>query len=518
MSKKNSSKLAFGILQNHQLSLHSEEFIGIIEEALECYSYDPKQLPDFQGLFKFIVQKFESVDNNELLTRAVSVLSNIGGYRLGILVAPLLDLISPLTIRLLSDSKIDYVKSGVDFYRKVGRILGPRYIFNSFIEPNARNEPLQRSLAIIVHQLINDNPKFNFIPDDFGDGIKSLANIEGVGPRLASTIKQRVDIPEFDNIEPIDFQPLPVPRKTNRSSYNFTITQSPKDNFDNSPQPPLLPVGSIPTSLFTKVKPNYSRTMPLRPNTHGSAYQLTQRQQQVRKFNDTPFDEDESIREIVISVRNGIGSKEWDDRCTAYNLARRVLKYSTDSFTDDDVHQMVTSALEDVVSVRAALQLAAIGAIEELFLNKSEIMELELARVLPILLKLHLKTAQFFESALQHCCNIVVETMPSKRFCSILISIGESKSQKVQTAVANLYFCSISKCNENKEKFFSKASDEFIYLIKIVNKMLNGISPPIRQSARNIAHQLYILYGEDLTKAVQKTLSGNDVNQFIQYM
>ena len=520
MSQKNQPKLAFGILQNQFLKLQPDEFINIIEETLDRYSYDPTISPDFQGLFMFIVQKFELTEDIDLLARAVSVLSNIGGYRLGISVAPLLELISPLTIRLLSDNKVDFVKSGVDFYRKAGRILGPRYIFKSFIEPNTHNESIQRSLAIIVHQLINDNPKFDFIPDDFGDGIKSLTSASSIGPKLASTIRQRVYIPEFDSIELVEPRPIPIPRKiNNRNSYNALFTQNSKDtsnDCDDSPQSPLFPTSSSPASLFSKMKSQYSRTMPLRPNTHGPVFQLTQRQQQVRKFNDSPFDESENIREIISSVRNGISSKEWDDRCSAYNLARRVLKYSTDSFTDDDVHEIVTASLEDVVNVRAALAMASIGALEELFLNKGEVMELELARILPVLLKLHAKTAQFFESALQHCCDVIVESIPSKRFCSVMISIGESKSPKVQAAIANLYCSSITKCNENKEKFFSKLSDELIYLIKTVNNMLNGSSPQIRQSARNIVCQLYLFYGEDLTKAVKKILSGNDANQFLQ--
>lgn len=518
-----SSKLAFGIIQNKLLNLQPDELIGCIEKKLECYSYDPKIQTDFKGLFKFIAQRFESVENNEIVMRAVSVLSNIGGYRLGISVASLLELISPLTIRLLSDAKVEYVKSAVDFYRKVGRILGPRYIFNSFIEPNTGNESMQRSLAVIVHQLINDNPKFDFLPEDFGDGIKNLSNLVGVGPRLANSIKQRVDIAEFDNIEPVDQIPIPLPRKHNRNSLNQMISLKSKetDDCENHLPPKLLTQSSSPNSLFTKMKSQYSRTLPLtsstRPNTHGPIFQLTPRQQQIRKFNDSPFEESENIREIVNSVRRGITSKEWDERCSSFNLARRVLKYSTDSFNEDDVHAIVTASLEDVVGVRAALSLSAIGAIEELFINKTEVMEMELARVLPVLLKLHAKTAQFFESSLQQCCDIIVNSMPSKRFCSVMISIGESKSPKVQAAMANLYCKSITKCNENKEKFFSKASDEFVNIIKIVNNFLDGSLSPIRESGRDIIHQLYLLYEDDLTKAVHKTLVGNDANRFLQH-
>lgn len=520
-----SNKLAFGILQNHTLNLKPDKLIDHIEKRLNCYSYDPHIITDFEGLFKFIIEKFEGVDRIDLLSRAVSVLSNIGGYRLGITVAPLIDLVSPLTIKLLSNSQVEYVKIGVDFYRKVGRILGPRYIFTRFIAPNIEDESIQKTLAIIVHQLITDNPNFEFTNDDFGEWIKTLIKLDGVGPRLSSTIKQYVNISDNENFEPdMDEDTIAIPRKmSNRNSYNVLFSQNLNLNNKRSteynlpPQPPLVTNSSTPTSLFTKMKSSYSRTMPMRPNTHGAAFQLTQRQQQIRKFNDSPFEEDESVREIVVSVRNGMKSKEWDDRCTAYNLARRVLKYSTDSFNDDDVHEMVTFILDDVVSVRAALQLAAISAIEELFLNKTEEMEIELARVLPILLRLHSKTAQFFEAALSQCCNIVVLSMPSKRFCSVLLAIGESKSQKVQAASADLYCKSITKANENKEKFFSKTSDEFIYLIKIVNKMLNGVSPQIRESARNIVKQLYVFYGDDLEKAAQKNLSENDVNHFLQY-
>ncbi|OHT02776.1 hypothetical protein TRFO_29962 [Tritrichomonas foetus] len=542
---QNHEDLLYGLLPFDQANLPHAEMISAIEKILHNYSYSDQIMPDFPGLFKFIVTKYEKITDSSILSRVMTVLSDIGGYRSGISIAKLIHLVEPISIRLLSEQNVSYVKVAVDFYRKIGRITGPRFIFKTFIEPNSNNEAILRSLTIIVIQSINDSPNFDFQPDDFGEWVKSLGSVVGVGPRLLQTIKSRVgDIAEFDNIPDL---PLPNLNVSTNSPFNSPLTPnigstrifspnnsnlSPAANIPSSPNQSnnvsFSPIGSDSNSpstlLNSSSRSKFSRTLPPgfhqankgRPNTQNPVFQMTPKQQQVRKFNDSPFDEDQDMNEVVRTVRTGIKSKEWDDRCSSYNLSRRILKYSTSSLNDDDIHELVTTILEDITGSRAALSLASIGALQELFIRKTEEMEFELARVLPVLLRLHAKTAQFFETPLSQCCSIVVNTMPSKRMCSVLLSNGESKAPKIQAAIAKLYCDSLIKCNEKHERFFSKTSDEFGDMIKTVNNLLNGSTHPTRQSAKEAVHQLYLLFENDLLKYVPKFLNDHDANQFLQ--
>ena len=508
--------MLFGLLNPKHQNQQTYELIETIENVIYKYSYKEGNFPDFPGFFAFIAQRFKDEEDCDILCRVISLLSDIGGYRCGISVGRLIEQVEPISIKLLSNQNILFIKACVEFYRKVARITGPIFIFNIFVKPNLKNDLIKRSLAILVHQLINDARKFDFKSSDFKDWIHNLADVVSIGPRVIQVIQQRVsDFEEFDHIPELSFKPSDNSNNNNLKPVNQNHVKIASGVTNNN--------ANVENPTFQGIKSQFRKTMPAfhkvnRPNTQGPIFQLTPKQQQIRKFNDKPFDENENINEIVESARIGITSKEWDDRCSAYNLSRRILKYSSASFNDDDVHEIVTATLDDVTGARAALSLAAIGAIQELFINKKEVMELELARVMPILLRLHAKTAQFFEAALEQCCNIIVTSMPSKRFCSVLLAIGDSKASKVQTAISKYYCDSITKCSENNERFFSKSSDELFDLVKALSNLLNGSSQPTRQDAKKTIHQLYLIYKDDLLNVVQRTLNDHDANAFLNFI
>jgi hypothetical protein len=135
---------------------------------------------------------------------------------------------------------------------------------------------------------------------------------------------------------------------------------------------------------------------------------------------------------------------------------------------------LVTAALEDANTQRAALFLAMIAGLEEAFRVRSRTMEFELPRIMPVILKLHQRTAQFLEEALAKCFKAIVSTIPPRRFVSLLLVNSDSKSPKVQTAAAKYCRESLHRCVQEKERLFLKNSNEAADLVKMIWKFLSG--------------------------------------------
>jgi hypothetical protein len=242
---------------------------------------------------------------------------------------------------------------------------------------------------------------------------------------------------------------------------------------------------------------------------------MTTRQQQIREFVDEPFSESDKLPAVVCQARRGLLQKDWDDKTAAFHTCKRVLRYAPAAFSDDDVHELVTVVLESLGSSQTALVISAIGALEEAFQTKAAAMEFELPRILPIVLKLHQKTAAFFEAALGHCCSVMVESMSVKRFLTVLVSSEFTKSTRVQTAVSKYCRDALLKQVRTGERLWGKGASEIGELIKMLARLHNGAAPETREAARESSRLLANVYGEQFAGIVQRTLEAREAADFM---
>ncbi|OHS94234.1 hypothetical protein TRFO_11323 [Tritrichomonas foetus] len=538
--------LAYGIIPKDRLHLPYDEFLCEIESSIAQFSYSPGTTIDFIGFFKFLVSYYQDCDEPEILRKFIELLSSIAGYKLGIRVGEVFHLAQNIILKLLSSPNVNNLKSAVDFYRKVSRVVGPRIVLQEFVIPNLQNIPCHRGLAIIAHQSIADNPKFNFTNEDFGDWVSTLSEVIGIGPRLISSIKQVMpDIELYDHIT--SGRPPSVP-------VSFNLTQHQPHHVSGTPSVPAPPHSArpgIPRRILTRKNPNgtsffcsepdenskfasqnsigtttsvtnnssnaYHPNSPRasrQPTASSIMFQMTSRQQQIREFVDEPFDKEEASPEYVQQCRSGLSSTDWEERSASYNQMKRILRYSTNSINEEDLHSLVTSVLDDICSQRSALALSAVGALDEAFLRNPQTMTFELSRIIPVILKLHQKTAQFFESALCNCFENIIRTMRSKRFLSVIVANGETKSSKIQAATSKYIRISLEKAVETSEGLFPRKSNEVRALVKLVSKLLNGSAAETRDAARESARYLSLIYSDSFSQIVDSALEPRDAHEF----
>ena len=497
-------ELAYGIIPKKYLHLPYDQFLVAIENSIAEFSYSPNFKSDFLGFFKFLIAYYEDCDDIDILRKLVDSLSSIAGYKLGISVGEVFALAEKIVLKLLSSTNVNNLKSAVDYFRKVSRVIGPRAVIQDFSIPIIDKEQCHRGLAIIAHQSIADNPKFKFNKADFGRWVNVLAGVIGIGPRLINAIKQVFPSLEgFDNVQ--TGRPPSVPVK-------FNLTQM--KQMEPVGRPPLPHPNSarptVPKRLFPR-----KETMTNSKEPPSIMYKLTGRQQQIREFVDQPFGEDDPpINEYFQQCKAGIQDTDWEERSASYNQFKRILRYANDILMDDDYHLLVTCVMDDVSSQRAALALSSIGALVEAFVQNPQTMTLELGRILPIILKLHQKTAQFFEEALNGCFQTIIDSIPPKRFIALIVANSETKSVKVQVATSNYIEMSLHKALKIGDTLFPKKSNEIRALVKLLNKLLNAPVAEAREPAKQSIHYIRQIYGNSLHAIVENALEPQDSLEF----
>lgn len=540
--------LAFGLIDEDKLNLPYEQLIHEIDDAVAMFSYSPSEPPDFLGFFQYLTSYFQDCEEPAILEKLTESLSSIAGYKLGLRVAEVFVLAQEIILKLLANPNINSMKIAVDYARKVSRVIGPRIVIKKFIVPNAHIIPCQRGLTIMATLAITDHPKFSFVKEDFNKSwVGPLSEIAGVGPRLITAIKSK--LPNFEcgtECEEIK-RPPSVPVK-----FNFIkdIQKQEKkvenEETKNRLQPPKSARPPLPPRILSRPKASNTNS----DNSLSVMYQMTNRQQQIREFIDEPFDNTDetsnsSFSNYLQQCRTFLKSSDWEERSAAYNQSKRILRYSTDSFNDDDIHQLITIAVDDVSSQRAALALSAIGAVSESFQKVPTVMVYELGRILPVLIKLHQKNAQYFESALNGCFQSIIENIPPKRFLSVLIQNCETKSSKVQIAVSRYIRASLEKVIKNQqepsqppprvtkmkngsrsssamisssEKFFTKKSDDLKTLVSVISKLLKAAASETREAAKDSVKLLSDIYGDALYQIVDSVLQPRDASEFQRFM
>ena len=486
--------LLFGILDPTIFDDSIEEQIARVEDSVENYSYSEVNPPHFTKCFTFLVKQFSQCKDVLILSRLADILGNIAGYKLGMNVRNVLTVADKIMMTLLCQTDKTCIASAVNFFRKTARVVGPRFVFTDFIRKHAKNTNAGTGIAILVHQLIIDFPKFKFELEDFDGWVYPLSAIPGVGYQLVSAI--RGILPEFDDYDKDAIKrPPSVPLKS--------LNQS---------APPPLPPNSARPTVCPRLLPRRIST-----RTDGSVFQLTERQTAVREFVDQPFQPGEKPGSLLEASIPKMVSKEWEDRSESYNTVRRIMKYEPDIITDDTVHSIVTATLDDIESPRAALALSAMGLLQETVNAKADDMELEIARVIPVVMKRFAKSAQFFEQALTEFMNIAVRKISPKRFVSLMIINGDTKSPKVQTAVAEYTRNSLHRCVNNNEKLFRKNSKDLNDIIVILNKLVNASVKSARDPAKECVSLLSTIYGDSFATIVQKALpDGRAAADFIR--
>ena len=538
---------AFGLIEESKLDLPYEELINDVEDVVAQFSYSRSNQPDFLGFFQFLTSYFQECEEQEILRKLTEILSSIAGYKLGLRVAEVFILAQSILLKLLSSPNVNNMKTAVDYCRKVSRVIGPRIVLEKFVVPNISVTPCQRGLAAIATLAINDNPKFEFVSSDFDKSwVIPLSEITRYGQRFLNAIQKAIPDYNFDGISAYSGitnlgRPPSVPVKFNLTeqvntninlmeALTTSASQPIKRTIPSSARPP------IPPRILNRKNSSVNNSFNGEESNGSIIFKLTSRQQQIREFVDEPFEDSDhfSLSIYIQQCRSSLSSTDWEERSASYNQAKRILRYSPDSFSDDDIHLLVTATLEDVTSQRSALALSSIGALSEAFSQKPSAMSFELGRVLPALLKLHQKTAQFFESALTSCMEIIIDSMSPKRFLSILIANCDTKSTKVQTAISKYIRASLEKQQSSptpipgskvasrtatagtasSDRFFSKKCNELRTLIVILNKLLKGAATETREAAKDSVRILSDLYGESFNSIVDSALEPRAAAEF----
>jgi hypothetical protein len=233
---------------------------------------------------------------------------------------------------------------------------------------------------------------------------------------------------------------------------------------------------------------------------------MTERQARVREFVDEAFPPGADLARAAAGARAGIASADWEERSAAYNAARRLFRYAPAALADDDVHAFATAILDEMGSSQTALVLAALAALAEAFRGKPASMEFELARLAPVLLPLHQKTAQFFEAALAELFDAIVQAVSVKKFLAVMIANADARGSKVQAAIARYCRDSLAKQAVNGEKMFAKGTNEAADLVRLVGKALAGAATETRNAGREAARLLAQYYGDAFPTLVQRAL------------
>jgi hypothetical protein len=475
--------LGYGVLDPATLTLPHHELLSSLRKSLANFSYNSSAPPDFRSLFTFLVHTFSECDDLNLLQSLLETLSSIAGYKLGICIADIFTQVTPIVIRLLGSGIVLHVKVSVDYFRKIARAIGPRLVLAEFVAANSNCQSIQRGLAIITYHIVVDNPEFHFADSDFGDWINPLFAVSGVGNRLREVI-QCGDA----------FRPPSVP-----------VRQIPKIADDDEKHIPQ-------TQCARRSHPSL-----LQQSFSSVTSCLTPRQQNVREFVDVPFPTDEKMGAVVSRIRAGLTSSDWEERCTSYWTMKRLLRYSADALSDDDVHMFVTALLDDVGGSQTALVLAALSALEEAFRCKAASMEFELGRIIPPMLPLHQKTAQFFEAALGQCFAAMVQTISVKRFLTVMVANGDVRGTKVQSAIARCVLAALEKRKETGEKIFAKASDEAADLVRLVSKLAAGAVKETRAAAARTTKLLAEYYADEFPRIVQRALNTRQAADLLRF-
>jgi hypothetical protein len=480
--------LAYGVLERAELTLPHHELLAAVRKSLANFSYDASAPPDFRSLFSFLARSFSGCDDLDLLHSLLETLSSIAGYKLGICVADIFTQVTPIVFRLLGSGSLPHVKVSVDYFRKIARAVGPRLVLADFVAANSNSQSIQRGLAIIAYQVVADNPEFHFAESDFGGWIDPLYEISVVGDRLRDVVRCRAfrppsvpvrQLPMLADDDEIE-KHVPQTQRARRPKGQYLLKQS---------------CSSVETSVTSR---------------------LTARQQSVREFVDAPFGGEEKMGVVVGRTRSGMTSSDWEERCTAHLTMKRLLRYSADLLTDDDVHVFATAFLDDVGGSQTALVLAALGTLEEAFRCKAAAMEFELGRIVPPMLPLHQKTAQFFETALSQCFTAMVQSMTVKRFLSVMVANGDVRGAKVQTAIARCIQGSLEKRRETGEKIFARTSDEVLDLVRLVSKLAGGAATETRAAAARGAKLLAEYYTDHFPRIVQKALGTREAADLLR--
>ena len=490
--------LLFGVLNTSILELPIKEQIEEIGKSVENYSYSELNPPHFTKLFTYLVKEYSTCANMPALSRLAEILGNIAGYKLGMNVRNVLTVADKIMITLLASTDKTCIASAVNFYRKAARVIGPRFVIRDFIKPNYKNVSIQTGISILVHQLLIDFQSFPWESDDFEGWVYPLSAIPGVGYQLVTSIKNVV--PDFDDYDKeLVKRPPSVPLK-GAAGVSTPV-------FD---KPPPLPPNSA--------RPSFPRLLPRRfAKGESSVFQLTERQTAVREFIDQPFGPADKVQDILNDAIRDMGSKEWEDRSAAYNTMRRILRYEDSLINSDNMHNIVSATIEDIESTRAALALSALSLLQETITTKAADMELEIGRVVPVIVKRFSKSAQFFEQALSEFMDVMISNITPKRFVSLMVASGDSRSSKVQTAIAKYIRNSLRRCTEEGEKLFRKNSKDIEDLVVLVSKLLSGSLKSTRDAAKDCVSLLSTIYGESFANIVQKALpEGTDASKFLR--
>jgi hypothetical protein len=471
--------LSFGVIKESDTRLPLPAFLSSATKAVATFSYDISSPPDFSGFFTFLVSTFSATDDLSLLQPLLDLLSAIAAYKLGVNVISVWSSASPFAVKLLCSTAASHVKSAVEYFRKVARAIGPRVVLADFVARNSENAAIHRGLAIIMYQLMVDNAEFRFVDSDFGEWVSPLTAVDEIGPRLIVLIRGGA---------PRIVRPPSVPPK--------------------APAPPLL---QLPGPHPQTPRPTNPGRIFERGNSLG---QMSERQQRVRVFVDEEFAAGTHVAQVAGKVRTGLLEKDWEERSAAYNTIRRLFKYAPEAVSDDDIHTFVTAILDDIGSSQTALVLAALGAIGEAFRGKPTAMEFELGRLVPPMLPLHQKTAQFFEAALSDCFAAIVETMSVKRFLGVLVANGDARGSKVQAAIAK--YCRDSLAKLGTEKLFARTSNDADDLVKLVSKLLSGAASETRAAAKDSAKALAQYYGDHFATIVQHALQPREASDLLR--
>lgn len=488
----------FGVLDPKILDLPVAQQITTMHDAIDNYNYSETPQPHFVKLFSFIIRQYQQITELDLVEKLSEILGNIAGYKLGLNVRNVINLPEIFMMKLLSSNKKEYIASAINYYRKISRVLGPRFVLQNFARPYSSNNSIQTGVAILIHQLLCDFPKFKFTSDDFNGWIYPLTSLPVIGFQLVQSIQKIV--PEFDDYDKVSIiRPPSVPFPNSVSIPSRTPKKSPSKapmTARPSPLPRLLPRNSIKNPSIM--------------------YQLTDRQKEAREFIDKDFDKNENVETIFKNCMKNVSSEEWEERSNSYNTLKRIIRYHPEAVDYESIHIFVGSVLEDIESPKSALSLSALSLLSESVEKKSSDMELEFGRVLPYVLKRFAKCAQFFENALNEFCKVSVRCISPKRIVSILMSQVDMKSPKCQSVVSSMIRDSIRKSKENNELVFRKNSKDLNDLIIALYKLLQGSQKTVRDPAKESVKLLSAIYSDSFIQSVQKVSDVKDLSLFMQ--
>ncbi|EAX86524.1 hypothetical protein TVAG_341810 [Trichomonas vaginalis G3] len=520
------NELIFGILDPKILQSPISLQPGLISSAIDNYAYSDSIPPHFVKLFTFITKQFQEINDLTVLHKIADILGNIAGYKLGMNARNVIAICENIMIRLLCSNDRNHISSSINFFRKVARVIGPRFVFQNFISKNVDNSSAILGISILSHQLIADFPSFPFTIDDFQGWIFPLFKVQSIGPELVRLIKLR--IPDFDYSD-ISFvsRPLTVPISSSSppNQSNATFHQAtpkkcpvhPPKTARPSPLPKLYPRGSAPrvSIICDERRPpkTAQRQSQLQLKDTSIIYKMTGRQKEVREFVDNPFNEEEDVQTIYSKSITNVSSEDWELRSQGYNNLRRILRYSNETFSSDDIHKVVTQSLVDIDSVKSALCMSSVSFLSEIVDVKSGEMESEIGKIIPILVKKVSQCGQFLEKSLEAFFEICVNKINGRKLVKSVISpLSQNKSPKSQLCCMKLINDSIKKNYSSGDILFPKNSNDLGQILNLLVRFSEGSTQEVRDSAKKSLRILSSMYSDSFQQIVQKALSVTDIS------